>query len=43
VGETQKRDQFDARWPKVGTVLAALEELGIHMVDVSPSNIAFLD
>jgi hypothetical protein len=41
--EDQKRDQFDARWPKVRTVLAALEELGIHMVDVSPSNIAFLD
>lgn len=41
--EAQKRDQFDARWPKVRAVLAALEELGIHMVDVSPSNIAFLN
>lgn len=41
--EAQKREQFDARWPKVQTVLAALAELDIHMVDVSPSNIAFLD
>jgi hypothetical protein len=41
--EAQKRDQFDTRWPKVQAVLAALEELDIHMVDVSPSNIAFLD
>ncbi len=41
--EAQKRDQFDHRWPRVQAVLAALEELDIHMVDVSPSNIAFLD
>lgn len=41
--EAQKRDQFDARWPKVQAVLAELEELDIYMVDVSPSNIAFLD
>lgn len=41
--EAQKRDQFEVRWPKVQAVLAALEELGIHMVDVSPSNIAFVD
>ncbi|MBI4662894.1 MAG: hypothetical protein HY735_29130 [Verrucomicrobia bacterium] len=41
--ETQKRGQFDDRWPEVQRVLAALEELGIHMLDVSPSNIAFLN
>jgi hypothetical protein len=41
--EAEKRDQFDNRWATVHAVLAALEELGIHMVDVSPSNIAFLD
>jgi hypothetical protein len=41
--EAQKRDQFEMRWTKVRTVLAALEELRIFMVDVSPSNIAFLD
>lgn len=39
----QKVDQFGQRWPKVQEVLAALEELDIHMVDVSPSNIAFRD
>jgi len=39
--ETEKREQFENRWPKVQAVLAALEELEIYMVDVSPSNIAF--
>jgi hypothetical protein len=41
--EAEKRDQFEARWTEVQLVLAALEALDIHMVDVSPSNIAFLD
>jgi hypothetical protein len=41
--EIEKQEQFEERWPKVQAVLAALEELDIHMVDVSPSNIAFLD
>jgi hypothetical protein len=41
--EAEKREQFDVRWPKVQAVLGALETLDIHMVDVSPSNIAFLD
>jgi hypothetical protein len=40
--ESGKREQFDARWPEVQQVLAALEELDIYMVDVSPSNIAFV-
>ena len=40
--ESGKREQFDVRWPKVQAVLAALEELDIYMVDVSPSNIAFV-
>jgi hypothetical protein len=39
--EAEKREQFDARWPKVRQVLSALEDLGIYMIDVSPSNIAF--
>ena len=39
--EAEKREQFEARWPTVKAVLAALEELNIHMLDVSPSNIAF--
>ncbi len=40
--ESGKREQFDARWPEVQKVLAALEDLDIYMVDVSPSNIAFV-
>lgn len=41
--EVEKREQFESRWPKVQAILGALEELDIHMVDVSPSNIAFLE
>jgi hypothetical protein len=41
--ETEKRDQFGERWSTVQAVLAALAEFDIHMVDVSPSNIAFTD
>jgi len=41
--EMEKREQFEARWPAVQSVLGALEAMDIHMVDVSPSNIAFLD
>jgi hypothetical protein len=41
--EAEKCGQFEGRWTEVQEVLAALEELDIHMVDVSPSNIAFLD
>src|SRR5947208_4137641 len=39
----EKREQFGTHWPIVQAVLEALEALDIHMVDVSPSNIAFLD
>jgi hypothetical protein len=41
--EYGKREQFDVRWPRVQDVLAALEEMDIFMVDVSPNNIAFQD
>ena len=40
--EAGKRELFDARWPEVQKVLTALEEFKIFMVDVSPSNVAFL-
>lgn len=40
--EAEKQEQFGARWPDVQAILAALEEMDIHMVDVSPSNIAFI-
>lgn len=39
--EAEKREQFEDRWPVVQAVLGALEAMDIHMVDVSPSNIAF--
>lgn len=41
--KNEKRDQFGERWPTVQSVLAALEGMDIHMIDVSPSNIAFRD
>jgi len=41
--EIEKREQFEMRWATVQDVLGALEDLDIHMIDVSPSNIAFRD
>lgn len=39
--EAQKREQFGIRWKTVQAVMDAFEEIGIYLVDVSPSNIAF--
>ncbi len=41
--ESEKREQFGTRWKTVQAVMNALEELGIFLGDVSPSNIAFAD
>ena len=41
--EAGKREQFEARWPKVQEVLAAFEDFGIYLMDVTPNNIAFLE
>lgn len=41
--EAEKREQFEGLWPRVEKVLVAFEEMGIYLLDVSPSNIAFLD
>lgn len=41
--EVEKREQFELRWPTVEKILAAFEAHGIYLLDVSPSNIAFLD
>ena len=41
--ETEKKDQFGSRWSKIEAALTALRSLDIYMVDVSPSNIAFLE
>ena len=37
----QKQEQFEARWPVVENVLSALRGYGIHLIDVTPSNIGF--
>jgi hypothetical protein len=39
--ETEKREQFGDRWPKVQAVMDELEHLGIYLLDVSPRNIGF--
>ena len=41
--EVEKREQFGARWRTVQEVMDAFEEMGIYLVDVSPSNIRFAD
>ena len=41
--ESEKREQFDFRWPVVQSVLSELKKWDIYMVDVSPGNIAFSD
>jgi hypothetical protein len=41
--ETEKREQFERRWPVVERVVAAFEEIGVYLLDVSPGNIAFAD
>ncbi len=41
--EAEKREQFEDRWPMVEKILAAFEELGIYLLDLSPGNIAFVD
>jgi hypothetical protein len=35
-----RKEQFGARWPEVQAVLAAFEELGIYLLDVTPRNLA---
>jgi len=41
--EADKRDQFGERWSMVRAVMDAFEELGIYLVDVTPTNIRFAD
>ncbi len=41
--EADKREKFGERWPEVKAVLAELEEYGVHLLDVNPGNVAFLD
>ena len=39
----KKLATIEQRWPKVQEILGALEEFDIHMVDVSPTNVAFAE
>ena len=39
--EMEKNQQFSEKWSTVQDVLFELGRLGIHMIDVSPSNVAF--
>lgn len=41
--EADRREKFGDRWRQVQEILAALEELGIHMLDVNPGNVAFVN
>jgi len=41
--EADKREKFGERWPEVKAALAALEDYGIHMLDVNPGNVALAD
>ena len=38
--QADKQEQFGKQWPEVLAILACLESFGIHMEDVSPSNIS---
>ena len=37
----KNEEQFGEDWSAAQAILAALEELGIHMLDPSPSNLRF--
>jgi hypothetical protein len=39
--ETEKREQFEGRWPQVQKIMDAFEERGIYLLDLSPANIGF--
>ncbi len=40
---TEKQEQFGGRWSEVEAILRTLESYGIHLVDVSPSNVSLSD
>jgi hypothetical protein len=39
----EKLEQFGKKWPEVQAILRQLKGYGIHVVDVSPSNVSLLD
>lgn len=38
-----KREQFGEQWPRVEIILAAMRRFGIHLLDLNPGNITFVD
>jgi hypothetical protein len=40
--QADKQEQFGEQWPEVLAILAHLKNYGIHMEDVSPSNICLV-
>lgn len=41
--EADRSERFGERWPEVKHVLAELDAVGIHLLDVNPGNLAFRD
>jgi hypothetical protein len=41
--EAEKREQFEAHWPKVEKAISEFEGMRIYLLDVSPANISFLE
>jgi len=39
--EEDKAEIFGARWPEVIRIRAALEALGVYLLDINPRNISF--
>jgi len=39
----KKQEEFGARWAIVESVLAILRSYGVHLLDIHPRNITFLD
>ena len=41
--EEDRAEIFDERWPEVIRILAALQTLGVYLLDINPRNIFFLE
>jgi hypothetical protein len=41
--EEEKAEIFGERWPEVTRILAALQTLGVYLLDINPRNIFFLE
>ena len=39
--EEDKMEIFGERWPEVTRILAALQALGVYLLDINPGNISF--